>query len=545
MIMHSILILIGTDLIIKCPCTRLLARSQLFYRFCSAILYGKLTSFQSNAKVSFSQIICVSYGEEVDDDDDDSVDSDDYNGMSDMHKRKIACPTIRFRIANQLHSNQRGEIIDCSLNVFATIDAKNSILGIKSDRVFSGALKTDHSEQSFASLASIREKAAVGVTGVTTVLKKTTGGAGKGLISATRGVSSVIKKSAAVTKMQAERLQGMSHFRNSGKSQRVLQTGMQAERLQGMSQFRKSGKSQRVLQALEPLSESMASEDSSPFSSRLASEDSGSDDILHEMSSNVMVQDDVMIGNGTNIDQPNLVFASLNVEPASHPFFRSTWVVNHRLDASSPLLTKSARKKVMRNGGFWPDELDNEAGLNACIHFDNLLVSFQGQSKIAGTQVYHQQTYTMDDLKVGFQFESVLMQNSDNSIFVRVNDVDLVKKQHRQAQSPVPAPTINVDVSGSFRNKSITFDLSSPVDGDATKDQSGFMPASTPTIDVDVSGTFEKDKTIILDDCSTADPASTPTIDVEVSGTFEKDKTITFDDSSTADGAADGFTSTV
>ena len=101
----------------------------------------------------------------------------------------------------------------------------------------------------------------------------------------------------------------------------------------------------------------------------------------------------------------------------------------HRLDASSPLLTKSARKKVLKNGGHWPDALKSNEDIGNSIHFDNLLVSFKGKSKIAGTPVYHQELYTMDDIKIGVEFQSCLIQNPDGSIFVQLKDIDMVQKE--------------------------------------------------------------------------------------------------------------------
>lgn len=52
----------------------------------------------------------------------------------------ISCPTLKFRILNQFHSTRRGEIIDAKLNAVATIDAKNSFIGIHGQEEFGNAL---------------------------------------------------------------------------------------------------------------------------------------------------------------------------------------------------------------------------------------------------------------------------------------------------------------------------------------------------------------------------------------------------------------------
>ncbi len=146
----------------------------LFVGFCSAIIFGKLTRFQSNAKVMFSSVMLVRFGDalmEDNDDDDDADEIEKVNSESDTvttftmadtastkeesrnmlpsqeennpthavetHSNKashIPCPILRFRIVNEMHSNRRGEIIDAEVNVVATVDAKNSILGIRSEK---------------------------------------------------------------------------------------------------------------------------------------------------------------------------------------------------------------------------------------------------------------------------------------------------------------------------------------------------------------------------------------------------------------------------
>ncbi len=103
--------------------------------FSSAIIFGKLTRFQSNAQLTFSSILPVQFGEGYIDHDseEDTVVTGDSSKDTSKGSR-IPCPVLKFRIANELNSNRRGEIIDAELNVVATIDAKNSILGVRSEK---------------------------------------------------------------------------------------------------------------------------------------------------------------------------------------------------------------------------------------------------------------------------------------------------------------------------------------------------------------------------------------------------------------------------
>jgi Ion channel. len=331
----------------------------LFVGLCSAILFGKLMSFQSNAKVAFSGVMAVNFGEKEFVEEEDDSDASVEEKLTEIRPKtyKITCPILRFRIANELHSNQSGEITDAALNVFATIDAKNSILAVKSERVFGNAMQIVGSEDDISShgSSSIRLSA---------VLKKKAQATSEGIKTLSRGVKHRVRHSASIA--QPTRLQN-----------------------------------NYSLGYFHPTS-------------------------------------DVYYQEETNMDQPNLVFTNVQVEPSQHPFFRATWVVSHVLDATSPLLKKSVRDRVKENNGFWPEDLQSVEGIRDSIHFDQFLVSFSGSSKIAGGTVYRQKIYTMDNLKIGYNFKSLLMRNPDNTLFVRVNDIDMVQKQrldHRKTES--------------------------------------------------------------------------------------------------------------
>lgn len=345
----------------------------LFVGLCSAILFGKLMSFQSNAKVAFSTIMVVNYGKKEFIENDDDSDDDAAAAAASLEEEKLtnmrpknykfACPILRFRIANELHSSKSGEITDANLNVFATIDAKNSILAVKSERVFGNAMQLVDSEEdlsissSFRGISSVRQTAA-------TVWKKRAHATSQGVKSLSRGVRARIRHSASIAQP--------SRLRNN----------------YTMGYFHPSS--------------------------------------------------DVYYQEETDMDQPNLVFTNVHVEPSRHPYFCSSWVVSHALDATSPLLKKSIRERIKDNNGYWPEDLQSMEGIKDSIHFDQFLVSFSGNSKIAGGAVYRQKIYTMEDLKIGFLFKSLLMRNPDNSIFVRVNDIDMVQKQkldHRKTES--------------------------------------------------------------------------------------------------------------
>lgn len=109
----------------------------LFVSFCSAVMFGKLTSFQTQASCIFSSLMVVEYGDK---DGEEEEDEKDEYGETKETSSIYPYPTITFRIVNLLHSQNRGEILDASVNVVATIEAKNAIIGIKNEKIFSDAL---------------------------------------------------------------------------------------------------------------------------------------------------------------------------------------------------------------------------------------------------------------------------------------------------------------------------------------------------------------------------------------------------------------------
>jgi hypothetical protein len=371
-------------------------------RFCSAILFGKITSFQSNARVAFSDVMVISFGKKELIEDDESVDGsvgeDEYQvPQAQAQMEKIMCPTIRFRIVNLLHSNRSGQIIDASINTVATVDAKNSILGGRSQKEFHNAMQktvTSENESIRQTMKSVVNVVKKGVDASTNVMKKGADATTQSVMIASHGVKNVVQKSATKTKKQATK---------------VMKTlGLKAPRTV----------------------QSARSSDSFEFSSP----SDGEMEMLSGMDADIVFQEE------TNVDQPNLVFSKVNVDPDSHPFFKSTWLVTHKLDASSPFLTRSARRKVCANGGYWPEELNNSEGIEKSIDFDQFLVSFVGTSKISGSSVYAQMIYTKDCVKYGYEFKSILMQNPDNSILVRDSDINFVQKQKYEQTKIYSAP---------------------------------------------------------------------------------------------------------
>ncbi|KAI2494538.1 hypothetical protein MHU86_19997 [Fragilaria crotonensis] len=114
----------------------------LFGSFCGAIMFGKVARVRSIAQVEFSDPLVVRYGQGVLVEDADIADDRSAKSASDSSTNastnltELPCPVLEFRIANQMHAITGGEIMDCTLNIVASIDGSRaeSLLRSRSKR---------------------------------------------------------------------------------------------------------------------------------------------------------------------------------------------------------------------------------------------------------------------------------------------------------------------------------------------------------------------------------------------------------------------------
>jgi hypothetical protein len=84
------------------------------------------------------------------------------------------------------------------------------------------------------------------------------------------------------------------------------------------------------------------------------------------------------------------IFSKMEIEASEHPFFRRVWVARHILDADSPILKRKVRRQIRRNGGTWPEKLNNACAIRESLQFNQILVSLTGVSNISACDVYAQ-----------------------------------------------------------------------------------------------------------------------------------------------------------
>lgn len=96
----------------------------LFASFWGAIFLSKVTRVSSSAQVMFSDPVLIRFGQGVKgnhnpEQESESSDSE-VEGTAD--ETSYPCPVLEFRLINKMHSQRKGEIIDASLNMVASVD---------------------------------------------------------------------------------------------------------------------------------------------------------------------------------------------------------------------------------------------------------------------------------------------------------------------------------------------------------------------------------------------------------------------------------------
>jgi len=97
----------------------------LYAGFCTAILFGKVGRIQSHAQVSFSNVICIQYGNVAATTTYDRNEGDTVRDLADSYisaedeitSSKIACPILKFQLINKLANMPGGDILDAKINV--------------------------------------------------------------------------------------------------------------------------------------------------------------------------------------------------------------------------------------------------------------------------------------------------------------------------------------------------------------------------------------------------------------------------------------------
>jgi hypothetical protein len=103
----------------------------LFVSIVGAVVFAKISRLQNFAMVIFSDPIVVRYGSGVSMEAANEADDRDQAKMSKgLNSARIPCPILEFRIVNRMHGMIRGEIINSTIKVVASIEASQACASV-------------------------------------------------------------------------------------------------------------------------------------------------------------------------------------------------------------------------------------------------------------------------------------------------------------------------------------------------------------------------------------------------------------------------------
>jgi hypothetical protein len=130
------------------------------------------------------------------------------------------------------------------------------------------------------------------------------------------------------------------------------------------------------------------------------------------------------------------VFVKISFEADKHPYFSRVWIVKHRLDENSPLLTSEARSRVKMAGGHWPSDMNNYLDIKNCLQFRHLLVFVSGTSNSTASTVYVQKVYDLADVALGYRFVPMNYYSDDGVLNTDTYLLNAVCQQHGGLAEP-------------------------------------------------------------------------------------------------------------
>ena len=107
-------------------------------------------------------------------------------------------------------------------------------------------------------------------------------------------------------------------------------------------------------------------------------------------------------------------FRNVNVEPSSVPLFDKILYVRHVLHQDSPLLKNEIRKRMKKNHGRWPPEIDTAEKIRGCFDFTQMIVSLEGISDVSKSTVYSQKVYDISEIRIGWRFSDMTKKTAIN-----------------------------------------------------------------------------------------------------------------------------------
>jgi hypothetical protein len=108
----------------------------------------------------------------------------------------------------------------------------------------------------------------------------------------------------------------------------------------------------------------------------------------------------IKLKEGENGQITHSQYVRVNLVEFEHPFFSRVWHGVHILDASSPLLTEKARRRIKENDGSWPSEWFEPQIIREQLEFNDLVVTVAGISNVSALTVHGYKRYKVIALLV-------------------------------------------------------------------------------------------------------------------------------------------------
>jgi len=107
---------------------------------------------------------------------------------------------------------------------------------------------------------------------------------------------------------------------------------------------------------------------------------------------------------------PNVkrTYRKVELARSHHPHFANgAWYLRHTLDHTSPFLASTIRRRLEQLGG-WPASWNSHEEIRKCLNptIYEIGMIFTGRSNPTGCDVFKAQTWTPEDIYIGWQFVS-------------------------------------------------------------------------------------------------------------------------------------------
>lgn len=436
----------------------------LFASFAGAVILGKIMRYNAIASVVWSDPMVLRYGQgavvaEIPETQDSYEDVND--GQEDSNDEdEIPFPVLEFRVANSAFAREGCEIAQARINVWASILAEHASTKVKDATKKSAQIRRQKGMGLLGKgIGSLGEKAVFDAGGKMKAAGKKVG-AGMSRVSAARkAVGGSMSHHAAKVCSPAS---SFAHTVRSSFAGSGLDSSEQSADSSIFAIPEGGGATNKPPHTVDDVDRDLPDRESKTDISKAqkdmnalqAQTDAVQEYLdLQDQSGGTSCRHVAMLEDPTNDSglSPSTIYSKIKLENDSHPLFKRTWILRHRLDVHSPLLDSIAHDLIAANDNSFPAALNSWQALKRHVRFQEIMVTLNGMDNITGNTVYGQKTYSLQDLTIGWRFANTLLMKSDGTVGVDLSFLNDVLEQRGGGGEPL--------VEGMFSNASSFDDL--------------------------------------------------------------------------------------